>query len=276
MTINRESVIEKLKDLKDKGYIVPSEDMIATNEEIQKIKDVARINTRVLNLIEKNIKPGITAKDLNTIAHDFIVYQGASPKLLGYQNHLTNEKYDKSISVSINSEVFLGKADQDKVLKNGDIVNICIPIENKGYSCEASRMFMIGNVKKEDKRLVKTSKECLDEAIKSIKPWGCVGDLVDSIEKHAKDNGYGLFYFIGHGVGLNTLEKLMFYLSGLDKNMILAPGMVLSIQPVLTQGKNDCCLSDNKLTYYTADGKLAARWTHSILVTEDGVEILAS
>ena len=274
MTINREAVIEKLKDLKQKGYVVPSEDMIATNEDIKKIKDVARINTRVLDLIEKNIKVGIAAKDLNTIAHDFIIYQGASSKLLGYQNPLTNKKYENSISVSINSELFFGTVGPDKVLKNGDIVNICVPIEHKGYSSVVSRMFIVGNVKKEDKRLVKTSKECLDEAIKSIKPWGCIAGLFDAIEKYAKDNGYSTFDFIGHNVGISGIKKLV--LDGnIDRNIILVPGMVLAIEPILTQGKNTYCLSDNKITYYTADGKLAARWTHTILITEDGVEILA-
>ena len=275
MIINREAVIEKLKDLKQKGYVVPSEDMIVTNEDIKKIKDVARINTRVLNLIEKNIEPGIAATDLNTIAHDFIVYQGATSKLLGFQNPLTNKKYDKSISVSINSELFFGLVGSDKVLKNGDIVNICVPIGHKDYSSVISRMFIVGNVRKEDKRLVKTSKECLDEAIKSIKPWGCIGDLFDVIEKYAKDNGYSNFDFIGHNVGISTTKKLV--LDGkVDRNIILAPGMVLAIEPILTQGNNSYCLSDNKITYYTADGKLAARWTHTILITEDGAEILAS
>lgn len=275
MIINREAVIEKLKDLKQKGYVVPSEDMIATNEDIKKIKDVARINTRVLNLIEKNIEPGIAATDLNTIAHDFIVYQGATSKLLGFQNPLTNKKYDKSISVSINSELFFGLVGSDKILKNGDIVNICVPIGHKDYSSVISRMFIVGNVRKEDKRLVKTSKECLDEAIKSIKPWGCIGDLFDVIEKYAKDNGYSNFDFIGHNVGISTTKKLV--LDGkVDRNIILAPGMVLAIEPILTQGNNSYCLSDNKITYYTADGKLAARWTHTILITEDGAEILAS
>lgn len=274
MIINREAVIEKLKDLKQKGCVVPSEDMIATNEDIKKIKDVARINTRVLNLIEKNIAPGIAATDLNTIAHDFIIYQGATSKLLGYQNPLTNKKYDKSISVSINSELFFGLVGSDKVLKNGDIVNICVPIEHKEYSSVVSRMFIVGNVKKEDKRLVKISEECLDEAIKSIKPWGCIGDLFDVIEKYAKDNGYSNFDFIGHNVGIRTTKKLV--LDGnVDRNIILVPGMVLAIEPILTPGNNNYCLSDNKITYYTADGKLAARWTHTILITEDGAEILA-
>lgn len=274
MIINREAVIEKLKDLKQKGYVVPSEDMIATNEDIKKIKDVARINTRVLNLIEKNIEPGIAATDLNTIAHDFIVYQGATSKLLGFQNPLTNKKYDKSISVSINSELFFGLVGSDKVLKNGDIVNICVPIGHKDYSSVISRMFIVGNVRKEDKRLVKTSKECLDEAIKSIKPWGCIGDLFDVIEKYAKDNGYSNFDFIGHGIGLKSLEKLMFTYSQSDKDMLLVPGMLLSIEPVIAQGKIDCIVDDSGCVYNTCDGKLAAQWTHNVLVTEDGVEIL--
>ena len=274
MTINRESVIEKLKDLKDKRYIVPSEDMIATNEEIEKIREVSKINIETLDLIEKNIKPGMTTYELNNLAHEFIISKGAESAFYNNTHAYPDQKFTKSVSISRNNEVFLNVSNTNKVLEDGDIVNVWSPIRYNGFSSDVSRMFMVGNVSDEAKKLVEVTKECLYKAIESIKPWGCVGDLVDSIEKHAKDNGYSVFDFIGHGVGLNTLEKLMFYLSKLDKSMVLAPGMVLSIEPILTQGKNDCYMDDNKCVYYTCDDKLTARWTYNILVTEDGVEIL--
>lgn len=146
MTINREKVIEEIKDLKEKGHVVPHEDMITAKEQIEKIKEVTTTITELLDLIEKNIKPGITTEEINNIAHDFIISQWAVPGFLGTQNHLTGQKYTKIITISINNEVFLGVLSHDRVLKDGDIVNVCIPIRYNEYSSNVSRMFVVENV----------------------------------------------------------------------------------------------------------------------------------
>lgn len=270
--MNRENVIEKLTDLKEKGFKVPCENMIATKEEIEKIKESTKINMEILDLIEANIKPGVTTNQLDKIASDFMTSKGAVSKFLT-STHIF-AKDIKNISIAINNEVTLNVSKVDRVLNDGDMINVCVAIDYNGYSSDISRMYTVGNVDDETKRLVKVAKECIDKGIEAIKPWKRVGDLFDAIEKHAKDNGYSNFDFIGHGIGLKSLEKLMFTYSQSDKDMLLVPGMLLSIEPVLTQGKIDCIVDDSGCVYNTCDGKLAAQWTHNVLVTEDGVEIL--
>ena len=291
MTMNREIIIEKLNDLKERGFEVPSEDMIKTNEEIEKIKESAKINTELLDFISENIKPGMTTEELDKIAHDFIISKGAVPALLGEPSPLGSHDYPKSTSISINNEICLGIPNTDTVLKDGDIVSVCIPIVYNGYCSDLSRMFMIGNVNDEAKRLVEVAKECLYKEIQAIKPWGHIGDIVDAVEKHAHANGYSVFDKIGHGIGVTVFEDPTFGPKGvgldallgeptfgedkIGQGMVLAPGMVLSLEPPINEGSKDWYLDKNNgWTIYTNDGKLSAQWGYTVLVTESGAEII--
>ena len=272
MTMNRDKIIDKVRDLKKEGRIVPFEDMIATKEEIEKIKESTKINMEILDLLEKNIKPGVTTNQLDKIAYDFMTSKGAVSKFFNNPHILSKDI--KCISIATNSEVMLNVSNTDRVLNDGDMINVCVAIEYNGYSSDISRMFMVGNVSDETKRLIEVSKECLYKGIEAIKPWKRVGNVFDAIEKHAKDNGYSNFDFIGHGIGLKTLEKLMFTYSQSDKDMLLVPGMVLSIEPVIAQGNSSCIIDNSGCVYNTCDGKLAAQWTQNVLVTEYGFEII--
>ncbi len=290
--MNRTEVIEKLKELKEKGFVVPSEDMIKTEDEIKIIKECAKINTEVLDLIEKNIKSGISTEELDNIAHEFIISKGAKSEYLNFKSHLGEHIYPKSISISVNNEIYLGIPNTNIVLKEGDIVNVDSHISYNGYCSDASRMFMIGSVSQEAKRLVEVAKECLDKAIETVKPWVHVGDIVDAVEKHAENNGYSTFNLLGHGVGRMVPEEPVFGPNGvgfhvvlgntktfgqnkLGQGMILAPGMVISLEPAINEGKNDWYIDkDNGFTIYTDDGKLSAQWEQSMIITEDGVEII--
>ena len=291
MTLNRENVINKLKELKEKGYIVPSENMIKTKDEIEKIKEVAKINTELLDLIEKNIKVGISTDELDKIAYDFTISKGAVPILLDAPNNFGTHKYPKSLSISVNNEIYFGIPDSDIVLKDGDIINVDATTEYNGYYADASRMFMVGNVSDEAKRLVKVAKECIDKGIEAIKPWGHIGDIVHAVEEHAKANGYSVFDMMGHGTGFTVLEEPIFGPNGVGfdalfdspswgetkvgQGMILAPGMVLALGPAINEGKKDWYIDKyNGFTMYTADGKLSAQWEKMIVVNEDGIEII--
>lgn len=273
MTINREAVIEKLKDLKEQGFEVPSEDMIKTNEEIEKFKESAKINTELLDLIAENIKPGMTTDELDKIAHEFLESKGAKSEHLNFK--LDEHIYPKSISTSVNNEIYFGIPSSNRVLKDGDIVNVCSNISYNGYFSDSSRMFMVGNVSDEAKRLVEVAKECLHKGIESIKPWGHIGDIVHAVEEHAKVNGYSVFDGMGHGLSRIAPEE-PFFGPNKGQGMVLAPGMVISLAPVINQGKKDWYIDkDNGFTMYTKDGKLSAQWEQSMIVTENGVEILA-
>ncbi len=247
--------------------------MIKTNEDIEKIKESAKISSSLLDLISENIKPGITVKELNKIAQEFIISKGAVSGFLETSSLMNGEKYTKSISISINNEVILNILSTDRILKDGDIVNVCSHIKYNGYYSNASRMFVIGNINNKTKRLLRITKECLDKGIEAIKPWGSVSDIINAIEEHTKNNGYSVFDKMGHILFPNVIES-PFLIQSKGESMMLIPGMIISLQPVITEGNSIFFLDDTVSRYYTCDGKLFAQWGSMILVTEDGIEIL--
>ena len=245
--------------------------IIKTKEQIEKIKESAKINNAVLDLVAENIKAGMTTEEIDKLVHDFTISQGAIPAPLGYHD------FPKSVCTSINDEICHGIPSPDRVLKDGDIINVDVSTIYNGYYSDASRMFMIGNVSEEAKRLVEVTKECLYKGIEAVKPWGHLGDIGAAIEAHAKANGYSVVEeFGGHGIGLEFHEDPFVYHYKGAKGMVLVPGMIFTIEPMINQGDADLYIdADNGWTSYTDDGKLSAQWEHMILVTEDGVEILS-
>lgn len=263
---------EKLENIKNKGFIVPSHDIIKTKYQIEKIKESAKINNAVLDLVAKEIKEGMTTDDIDKIVHDFTVSQGAIPAPLGYGG------FPKSVCTSINSEICHGIPSKDVVIKDGDIINVDVSTIYNGYYSDASRMFMIGNVSEEAKRLVEVTKECLYKGIEAVKPWEHIGAIGAAIQEHAEKNGYSVVRdFGGHGIGLNFHEDpFVFHVGKKDEGMILVPGMIFTIEPMINQGDYELYIdAENEWTAYTDDGKLSAQWEHMVLVTEDGVEILS-
>ncbi|MEG1312442.1 MAG: methionyl aminopeptidase [Romboutsia sp.] len=263
---------EKINVLKQKGYEVPSHDIIKNKEQIKKIKESAKINNEVLDLVEKNIKEGMATEEINKIVHDYTISQGAIPAPLGYSG------FPKSVCTSINSEICHGIPSEDIVLKDGDIVNVDVSTIYNGYYSDASRMFMIGNVSDEAKRLVEVTRECLYKGLEAVKPWGHLGDIGAAVQKHAEENGYSVVRdFGGHGIGLNFHEDpFVFHCGEEHVGMILVPGMIFTIEPMINQGDYELYIDEkNGWTSYTEDGLLSAQWEHMVLVTEDGIEILS-
>lgn len=262
----------KLLEYKKNNYIVPTEKMIKTKEQIEEIRAAGVINTAILDMIEKNIKAGMTTDDINTLVHNFTIEHGAIPAPLNY------EGFPKSVCVSVNDAVCHGIPSKKEKLKDGDIVNVDVTTIYNGYYADASRMYIIGNAKENAKKLVRVTKECLELAIKSIVPWQTrLGDLGDIIISHARKNGYSVVREIGgHGVGLSMHEDP--YVSHVGKKgtgMLIVPGMVFTIEPMVNEGSRLIYQdSRNGWTIYTYDGKLSAQWEHTILVTEEGCEIL--
>ena len=263
---------EKLNQLKENGYEVPSHDIIKTKEQIEKIKESARINNAVLDLVSEKVTEGMTTEDINKIVHDYTVSQGAEPAPLGYGG------FPKSVCTSINNEICHGIPSENVVLKDGDILNVDVSTIYNGYYSDASRMFMIGNVSDEAKKLVEVTKECLYKGIEAVKPWGHIGDIGAAIQQHAEANGYSVVEdFGGHGIGLQFHEDpFVFHYGSANEGMILVPGMTFTIEPMINQGICELYIdAENEWTSYTEDGLLSAQWEHMVLVTEDGVEILA-
>jgi len=262
---------EKIMSLKRKGCIVPPREIIKNSEQIEEIRESARINTAVLDLVAKNIKAGMSTEEIDVLVHDFTIAQGAIPAPLNF------EGFPKSCCTSINDEICHGIPDKDVILKDGDIINVDVSTINNGYFSDASRMFMIGEVDEDLKRLVRVSKECLDLGLKAVKPWGFLGDVGEAVQKHAEANGYSVVReFGGHGVGLQFHEDpFVAHVGKKGTDMILAPGMIFTIEPMINMGNPDLFVDEaNDWTALTEDGSPSAQWEYTILVTETGTEIL--
>ena len=263
---------EKLQSLKEKGFEVPTRDMIKNQEQIQGIKESAKINNAVLDLVNDNIRLGMNTDEINKLVYDFTIKNGAIPAPLNYGG------FPKSVCVSINDVVCHGIPSEETVLKDGDIVNVDVSTIYNGYYSDASRMFMIGNVADEDKKLVEVTKECLDKGLEAVKPWGFLGDIGAAIQEHAEANGFSVVRaFGGHGVGIKFHEDpFVAHVGKKGEGMVLVPGMVFTIEPMLNQGDYEVFVDeDDEWTVYTEDGGYSAQWEYTVLVTEDGAEIIA-
>ncbi len=262
---------EKIRLLAQQGNIVPDRKLIKNKKDILGIKKSGEINTGVLDHVAKHIHAGMSTGDIDRLVYDYTVSHGAIPAPLNY------EGFPKSVCTSINDEVCHGIPDDTIILQEGDIVNVDVSTIYHGYYSDASRMFMIGNVSEEAKRLVEVTKECLEVGIKAVKPWGHVGDIGAAIYEYATSKGYSVVMdFAGHGVGKEFHEDpIVSHVSRKGTGMILAPGMVFTIEPMINEGDYHLFIDeDNGWTAYTEDGKLSAQWEHTLLVTEHGVEIL--
>ena len=263
---------EKLDELKKQGCIVPPHSLIKNEKQIEGIREACRINTLVLDKVAELIHEGMSTADIDDIVVEETKRLGGKCACLGY------EGYPKSVCTSVNDVVCHGIPSDKVKLKAGDIVNVdCTTIVN-GYFGDSSRMFEIGEVSEDAHKLVVVAKECLDKAVLGIKPYCHVGDIGDIVSKHARANGFSVVKELGgHGVGLKIHEDpFVSHTAKKGTGMILAPGMVFTIEPMINAGKAGVCVDDGDgWTIYTWDDSLSAQWEYTLLMTESGVEILA-
>ena len=263
---------EKLMAYEHRGCIVPEHNMIKTPEQIEKIKASAQVNIAVLDYVAEHIKEGVTTEDIDRWVYEETTRRGAIPAPLNY------EGFPKSVCTSIDEVVCHGIPDPKRVLKNGDIINVdCSTILN-GYYSDSSRMFCIGDVSPEKKRLVEIARQSLEVGLKEVKPWNFLGDMGSAIHDFVRENGYSVVREIGgHGIGLEFHEEpWVSYVSERGTEMLMVPGMMFTIEPMVNMGKPDVFVdADDDWTVYTEDGKPSAQWEIQVLVTEDGYEIIA-
>lgn len=260
-----------LHQLKKEGKRIPTHKMIKNEEDIHWIREAAKINNAVLDLVGEKIHIGMTTDEIDQLVHDYTVEHGGIPACLGY------EGFPKSCCTSVNDQICHGIPD-DYVLQDGDIINVdCTTIVNDHYA-DASRMYCLGNVAPNAQKLVDVTKQCLEAGIAAVKPWGHLGDIGAAIQEIAHANGYSVVVdFCGHGVGNAFHEDPMVpHVGRKGTGVVLAPGMVFTIEPMINEGVASLFIdADNDWTSYTDDGKLSAQWENTILVTEDGIEIIA-
>ena len=262
---------DKIAGYQRKGHIVPEHNIIKTPEQIQGIKDSSVINIAVLDYLEEVVKEGMTTEEINHIVYQMTVERGGIPAPLDYQG------YPKSVCTSINEVVCHGIPSKDVVLKSGDIVNIDVSTEYKGFFSDSSRMFLIGEVSEEKKKLVRVTKECVELGLQQVKPWGFLGDVAAAINEHAMENGYSVVVEIGgHGIGLEFHEEpFVSYVASKGTEMLMVPGMVFTIEPMVNMGSSDVEVDENDgWTVYTKDRLPSAQWEITVAVTETGYEVL--
>ncbi len=267
-----ESFDEKLSWYKTQGCIIPSGKIIKNPEQIIGIRESGKINIAVLDFIAEQLHIGMSTEQINLLIYEKTVAFGGIPATLNF------EGFPKSVCTSINDQVCHGIPSNDVLLKDGDIINIDVSTIYNGFFSDSSRMFCIGNVSPERKKLVDVAKECIESGLAQIKPWGFLGDMGQAVHEHAMSNGYTVVEEIGgHGIGLQFHEEpWISYVSKKGTEMLLVPGMVFTVEPMVNMGTDEIFIDDNDgWTVYTADGMPSAQWEVMVLVTDDGYEILA-
>ena len=261
----------KLEQAEREGHEVPGHDLIKTPEQIEGIKKSAAINIAVLDYVGEHIRAGITTEEIDKWVYDETVKRGGIPAPLNY------EGFPKSVCTSLNDEVCHGIPSKDIVLRDGDIINVDCSTILDGYFSDSSRMYLIGDVSEEKKKLVQVAKECLDVGLKEVKPWGFLGDMGQAINDYAEEHGYTIVREIGgHGIGLEFHEDpFVSYVTPKGSEMLLVPGMIFTIEPMINEGSPDFFVDeDNGWTVYTIDDGLSSQIEYMVLVTNDGVEVL--
>lgn len=249
---------------------------IKTPDEIAKMRVAGQLAAKVLEMIEPYVQPGITTGELNSICHEYIVnVQNAIPAPLNYRG------FPKSICTSINNVICHGIPRSNQKLKNGDIVNIDITVIKDGYHGDTSKMFFVGKLSnnKQDQqalKLCRVTQECLYLGIEQAKPGNTLNDIARAIETHAHANKYSVVQeYCGHGIGKGFHEdpQVLHYVSP-ENNIVLQPAMIFTIEPMINMGTRHVKLLKDNWTVVTKDGQLSAQWEHTILISNNGHEVL--
>lgn len=266
-----EEIFAKIEEYRKAGYNVPSKKMIKTPEQIEGIKRSGEVNTGVLDYVASKIKAGVSTQDIDDWVAEYTESHGAicAPYLY--------EGFPKHVCTSIDDVICHGIPSKKQILKEGMIINVDVSTILDGYYSDASRMFVIGETSKEKQKLVDVCQECLKLGLEQVKPYGFIGDIGYVIEQHALKNGFKVVRdFGGHGVGLQFHEEPFVYHYGKKgSGVMLFPGMIFTIEPMLNMKKPGCHISAiDGWTAYTKDKLPSAQWEHTVLVTETGYEIL--
>ena len=243
---------------------------IKSDREISLMREAGRLNYLTHEEVKKHIKPGVKTKDLDKVAYDFIIKNHAKPSFLNY------EGYPASICVSINDEVVHGIPSSHRIIQEGDIVSVDVGAYKNGFHGDAARTFLIGDVSEDKKKLVQVTKQCFFEGINGIKNGSFVGDISSQIQKYAESFGYSVIRLLeGHGVGRNLHEYPSVPNYGrAGSGAKLLSGMTIAIEPMINLGKKEIVMLDDDWTIVTKDGLPSAHYENTVLITDDGVEIL--
>jgi len=245
------------------------------NIRIKKEKDIAGIRRagelaiKILEMVWPRIKPGIRTDEINSWVHDFTLLHGARPAPLNYKG------FPKSVCVSVN-EVICHGIPGERILQDGDIVNIDVTPVLDGYYADANRTFFVGKPGADADKIVNTARICLKKAFEMVMPGNTLGDIGWAIQTHAEDQGCSVVReFVGHGVGFEFHEPPQIpHYGRKGEGLVLIPGMVFTVEPMINLGDRFLHILDDQWTAVTDDGSLSAQFEQTVLVTPDGFESL--
>ena len=239
--------------------------------DIEKMKIAGRKAASVLEMLDDHVKPGVTTNQLDEIAYKFITEElKCIPANINYNG------YPKTLCTSVNQVVCHGIPSDDRVLKDGDIINIDVTVIEDGWHGDTSKMYLVGKVADHAKRLVEVTQECLFAGIREVRPGAHLGDVGAAIQEHAETNHYSVVRdYCGHGIGqVYHEEPQVLHYGQRHEGLELKEGMCFTIEPMINLGGYQTKLLNDGWTVVTKDGRLSAQWEHTIAVTSSGYEIL--
>ena len=246
-------------------------DFIKSADEIKKMRVAGKLASDVLMMIKDYVKPGISTGELDKICHTYIVdEQNAIPAPLNYRG------FPKSICTSVNHQICHGIPSDTKKLKNGDILNIDITVIKDGYHGDTSKMFIVGKGSTLSSRLCDVTRQSMIEGIKVIKPGCCIGDIGAAIQEYAESNNYSVVReYCGHGIGKKFHENpQILHYGKKNTGLKLQAGMTFTVEPMINVGSHRTKVLNDGWTVVTQDHELSAQYEHTVLVTDQGFDIL--
>ena len=237
--------------------------------DIEAIRMAGHLVLQTLDLVESKIKPGLVTEEINTLVHEFTIKNGATPAPLNYRG------FPKSVCVSANEVICHGIPGQ-RVLNDGDIVNIDITSILNGYYADANKTFFVGTPDPDATKIVSIARDCLRRGMSMVKPGNTLGDIGWAIQTYAEAHGCSVVReFVGHGVGFDFHEAPQIpHFGSRGAGITLVPGMVFTVEPMINLGQKELRVLDDNWTAITKDGSLSAQFEQTVLVTEDGFESL--
>lgn len=245
---------------------------IKTPEQIEWIRKASRLAAQTRDMIEPYIKPGVSTEELDHIMNRFIQASGGKSACIGYNG------YPKYTCISLNDTICHGIPNKNELLQEWDILNVDVTVILDGYFGDTSCMYTVGTVSKNAEKLIKMAKDCMYLGIDEVRPGNFIGNIGFAISKYAEKNGYWVVReYTGHGVGIEFHEDpFIYHKAAKNTGIVMKPGMTFTIEPMINEGTYKTKLLEDKWTVKTLDNKLSAQFEHTLLVTEDGCEILTA
>lgn len=244
--------------------------VLKTNRELSLMREACRISAGALRVAGEAVEPGVSTEEIDRLAYQYIISQGAKPNFLNYAG------FPATACISINDEVIHGIPNKKRVLRQGDIVSIDLGAAINGYNGDNAATFAVGSVSPEAERLINTTRESLYEGIRAAVAGGRIGDISSAVQRYCEERGFSVVRdYVGHGVGAKLHEDPSVPNFGTPgRGVRLLPGMTIAIEPMINMGGWEVKRLSDGWTVKTKDGSLSAHFEHTVAITNDGPKIL--